>query len=92
MAVHLSVAKRLRQSHKARLRNRSIKSQIKNLIKKVETSPDPDQAQKTFNEVVSLLDRATRQKVIHKNTATRIKTRLAKQIKEIESSPQEKKD
>lgn len=92
MAVHRSVAKRLKQSHKARLRNRSVKSKIKNLIKKLETSPDLNQAQENFKEVVSLLDKATRQKVMHKNTATRTKTQLAARLREFQSSPEEKKD
>lgn len=92
MAVHRSVAKRLRQSHKARLRNRSVKSKIKNLIKKLESSSDPNQAQEDFKEVVSLLDKATRQKVMHKNTATRIKNRLATRLTELQPSPEEKKD
>lgn len=92
MAVHPSVAKRLKQSQKARLRNRSQKSNIKTLIKKVEESSDPEEAQKSFKEVISLLDKAAGQKVMHRNTAARIKTRLARRIKELEPSPEKEKD
>ncbi len=92
MAVHPSVAKRLKQSHKARLRNRSVKSNIKTLIRKVEESSDPEEAQKHFRQVISLLDKAAGQKVMHKNTVARTKTRLAKRIKELEPSPDKKED
>jgi len=92
LAVHPSVAKRLKQSQKARLRNRSQKSNIKTLIKKVEESSDPEEAQKSFKEVISLLDKAAGQKVMHRNTAARIKTRLARRIKELEPSPEKEKD
>ncbi len=92
MAVHLSVAKRLRQSHKANLRNRSVKSKIKTLISKLEASTDPEAAQKTFREAVSLLDKAARQKVLHKNTAARTKIRLATMVGKLQPSSEKKPD
>ncbi|MGB2696881.1 MAG: 30S ribosomal protein S20 [Candidatus Zixiibacteriota bacterium] len=92
MAKHLSVVKRLRQSHKANLRNRSIKSNIKNLIKKVETSSDLKQAQENLKDTISVLDKAVRLKIIHSNTAARTKTRLSKLVNKLSSSSEEKKD
>lgn len=91
LAVHLSVIKRLKQSRKTNLRNRNIKSKIKTLIKKLETSSDLDQAQTNFREAVSLLDKAARLKVMHKKTAARIKTRLARWVNKFPQSSEEKK-
>ena len=80
MAIHLSAKKRLRQSHQANLRNKKIKGELKTLIKKVKTSSDSQQAQADFKKVVSLLDRASRSRVLHKNKAARIKSRLSKTL------------
>ena len=92
MAVHLSVVKRLRQSQKANLRNRAIKSEIKNLIKKVEDSSDLKQAQENLKETVSTLDKAVRRNIIHKKTAARTKARLSKLVNKLSSPSEEKKD
>ena len=92
MVEHLSVVKRLRQSRKANLRNRAIKSEIKNLIKKVEPSSDLKQAQENLKETVSILDKAVRQNIIHMNTAARTKARLSKLVNKLSSSSEEKKD
>ena len=92
MAVHLSVVKRLRQSQKANLRNRAIKSEIKNLIKKVEDSSDLKQAQENLKETVSTLDKAVRRNIIHKKTAARTKARLSKLVNKLSSPVEEKKD
>ncbi len=76
MPTHKSAEKRLRQSQAANIRNRAIKSQIKTSIKKVETSFDEKELKKT----TSLLDKAARKRVIHKNVASRVKSRLTKLV------------
>lgn len=76
MPIHKSAVKRLKQSQKANLRNRSVKSQIKTFVKKVETSFD----EKDLKKTISLLDKAARKKVIHKNVASRVKSRLTRLV------------
>jgi len=76
LPTHKSAEKRLRQSQAANVRNRAIKSQMKTAIKKVETSFDEKELKKT----TSLLDKAARKKVIHKNVASRVKSRLTKLV------------
>lgn len=78
MAIHKDVKKRLKTSLKEKERNQKLKSQLKTLIKKVETSPDPENLKKVF----SSLDKASRKKVIHPNQASRIKSRLSKLLKQ----------
>ena len=80
MAVHLSVKKRLRQARKAGLRKRMAKAELKRLIKKVKASSEPQEAQPDFKKLKSLLDKASRTKVIHKNKAARLKSRLSKAL------------
>ena len=76
MPVHKSAKKRLRQSKKANIQNRSIKSEIKTFIKKVEASFD----EKDLKKTISLLDKATRKRAIHKNQTSRVKSRLTKLV------------
>jgi len=86
LPVHKSAKKRLRQSQKANIQNRSIKSEIKTFVKKVEASLD----EKDLKETVSLLDKAARKRVIHKNQASRVKSRLTKLVNQKASgTPQE---
>lgn len=92
MVKHPSVVKRLRQSHKANLRNRAKKTKTKSLIKKVEDSSDLKQAQENLKEAVSALDKAARRKIIHKKTAARTKARLSKLVNKLSSSSEEKKE
>jgi small subunit ribosomal protein S20 len=72
LPTHKSAKKRLKQSKKANIQNRAIKSEIKTLVKKVEASFD----EKDLKKTVSLLDKAARKKAIHKNQASRVKSRL----------------
>ena len=80
MPVHLSAKKRLRQARKANLRNLKIKSELKSLTRKVEQSKDQKEASDNFKKVQSLLDKAARIKVIHKNKSSSQKGKLARLV------------
>lgn len=70
-----SAKKNMRKSRAAAVRNRAQRSTLRTALKKAK-SPDagePDQA-----TAVSLLDRAARKGLIHKNAAARQKSKLAK--------------
>lgn len=76
-----SVAKRLRQSEKRRLRNRAAKSHIKALTKKLKSSQKKEESQQLLRQVVSAYDRAVQKGVFHSGTAARRKSRLMKAMK-----------
>lgn len=76
MPTHKSAEKRLRQSKEANIRNRAIKAEMKTCVKKVETSLN----QKDLKKTISLVDKAARNKVIHKNKASRLKSRLTRLV------------
>jgi small subunit ribosomal protein S20 len=76
LPTHKSAEKRLKTSKKRNIENRQVKSRMKTLIKKVETSPD----ETSLKAVISFVDKATRKKVIHANQASRIKSRLTKLV------------
>ena len=78
-----SAKKRLRQNKVLRLRNRSIKSDMRTQMKKVSAAVeagDLETAEKEYQGAARKLDRAGARKVIHKNTAARYKSRLQKRI------------
>ncbi len=78
-----SAIKRVNVNKKKNLENKSIKSQINTSVKKFEdavNAKDVERATKLYAEAVSVIDSAASKKVIHKNTASRKKSRLAKKI------------
>ena len=89
MAVHKSVEKRARQNENARSRNRVLKSKIKTArlaLEKAIEEKKADLTESLYNNYVSIVDKASSRKVIHKNTASRKKRRMAQKIKGIGSA------
>ena len=93
MANSKSSEKRIDINERNRLRNRFYKSSVKNLIKNFfksleiyKTSKDPkdkEKVQKILNSVYSLIDKATKKNVFHKNTAARKKAKLVSALKAV---------
>lgn len=75
---HISVRKRHRQSVVRRGRNRTVKSNIRSSVKTALTVGQPEERQAALKEVSSVVDKAAAKGVIHKNRASRIKSRLAR--------------
>ncbi len=83
MAHSLSAKKRIRQDAKRRGRNRWRKDQLKQAVREFTTSVgdgQTDQAADQLKTVYKKLDKTASQGTIHKNTASRRKSRLAKQL------------
>lgn len=76
MPQHKSAIKRLRQNEKRKLHNRTRRSKMRTLKRKVLDSTDKESAEKHLKEAVSLIDRLAGKGVIHKNTAARNKSKL----------------
>ena len=74
-----SAKKRMRQAKVATARNRTQRSQLRTAVKKVRSTTGSD-ADTAFLEAQTLIDRAGRKNLIHRNTAARQKSRLAKAI------------
>jgi small subunit ribosomal protein S20 len=77
--------KRMRQEQKRRLHNRSIKSLVKTQITKARQAINDEDtnAEAAVRAAVSELDRAAKKGVIHHNNAARRKSRLMKQLNNI---------
>ena len=81
-----SAKKRVKVNTKRNAENRSVKSQINTVTRKLENaakSKDKELASTLYSEVVSTLDKAVSKHVIHKNTASRRASRLAKLVDSI---------
>ena len=75
-----SAAKRTRQAKVARLRNRETKSTFRTAIKKFDAAyaaADKATAESEMKLAAKLLDSAASKGIIHKNTAARLKSRMA---------------
>ena len=69
-----SAKKDLRKSRAAAVRNRAQRSALRTAVKKAKHGGNADERL----SAVSLLDRAARKGLIHRNTAARQKSKLAK--------------
>lgn len=78
-----SSRKRMRQAEAAREHNRERRSQLRTAIKKVRNATTSEEATRAYTEAVSMLDRAARKNLVHRNAAARTKSRLARVISEI---------
>ena len=91
MANSKSALKRIRINERNRLENRFYKSSMRTLIKKFfkhvgdyklsQNSNDKTQAQILLNKIYSLMDKACKKNIFHKNTINRKKSQLANNLK-----------
>jgi len=77
-----SAIKRVKVTAKKTLRNKVVKTKVKNAIKRFYASvlESPEAAQEQYRLTVSQIDRAVSKGVLHKNAAARKKSRLAKHL------------
>ncbi len=80
MPTHKSAEKRLRQSIKLRAHNRSRRSQIRTLERKIRSNPTAKEAPELLNEISVLLDRYASRGLHHQNKANRMKSRLTRLV------------
>ena len=87
MANTKSAKKAIRQTKTRTLRNLNMKKEMKALIKEVRELADKGkkaEAKKKFQIATKKIDKAAKSNFIHKNTASRYKSRLAKRINKSE--------
>jgi small subunit ribosomal protein S20 len=77
-----SAKKAMRKSAAAHERNRARRSQLRTALKKVRSDATKAEATQAYLQASALLDRAGRKNLIHRNTASRTKSRLARLVAE----------
>ncbi len=83
MAHSLSAKKRIRQTEKRNARNRARKQGVKEQVKALNaaiTAGDFAKAETELRKAGSKLDKTAAKHTIHKNTAARKRSRLAKKL------------
>jgi small subunit ribosomal protein S20 len=84
-----SQIKRNRQNEGRRVRNQALRTRLKSEAKKVRTAAaggdQKEAAVEQFQRAARLLDRAASKGAIHKRTAARRKSRLARRVSSTES-------
>ncbi|HPT65693.1 MAG TPA: 30S ribosomal protein S20 [Candidatus Woesebacteria bacterium] len=76
MPISLSAKKSLRKSLKNHKDNVSFKNQLKTIVKKFLTKPTND----GLKEVYSILDKAVKKNIFHKNKSDRLKGQYSKKV------------
>jgi len=83
LANHKSALKRARQSKIRRIRNKAVKTRVKNITKDVllaVSENSGETASEKLNMAQSVIDKAAKKGVIHKKTAARKISRLSRMI------------
>ena len=86
MANIKSQIKRIKTNEKARLRNQSVKSELKTYVRRVREAIDAGDkaaAEERLRKASRKLDKAVSKGVIHKNQAANRKSKLAKRVASI---------
>ncbi len=87
--VHTSTIKRARQAEKRRLRNKAVLSRVKGVVKKVRDAIQEKDGAATkiqLHVAQAALNKAASKGVMHRNTASRRVSRLAKAANALISS------
>jgi len=83
LANHKSALKRARQNEIRRIRNKSVRTRIKGIVKEVRQAVSESEgvvSQEKLNAAKSVIDKAAKKGVLHKKTAARKISRLSKLI------------
>jgi small subunit ribosomal protein S20 len=88
VANHKSALKRAGQNERRRMRNKAVRTTVKNEVKAVRLATaeggmaegSADDATVRLNSAKSKIDKAAKKGVLHKRTAARKISRLAKQV------------
>jgi small subunit ribosomal protein S20 len=74
-----SAIKRIRQNERRRLRNRTIRSQVRGVVKTARATGGGE-LRTAIADAIRALDKAVTKGVIHRNTAARKKSALARRL------------
>ncbi|MGC8481225.1 MAG: 30S ribosomal protein S20 [Acidimicrobiales bacterium] len=80
MANIKSQIKRNRQNERRRVRNKSVRSELKTRVKHVFDAETEEATQAALALAIKKLDKAAQKGIIHKNQAARRKSRLLKAL------------
>lgn len=77
MPITYRAIKKLRRDLVRSRQNEGVEKKVKTIVKETRTSPTP----KALARAYEALDKAAKHRIIHRNKAARLKSRLAKLLK-----------
>ena len=80
MANHQSAIKRNRSNNTKRLENRYYAKTARTAVKNLRNATSKTEAEALLPKVSSMLDKLAKKRVIHKNKAGNIKSKLARKV------------
>ncbi len=83
MASHNSALKAHKQSIERRDQNRALRTRLRRALREIRAAIDTgegDQVNQALRSTVSLVDRMAGKGIIHRNTASRYKSRLSSRV------------
>ena len=80
MANHKSAVKRIRQTKTRNLKNRLQHKTARNAIKSLKETANRKDADKLLSDVTSMLDKLSKNNIIHKNKSANLKSKLSKHV------------
>jgi small subunit ribosomal protein S20 len=83
MPYHKSAKKRILTSKNAASRNRQVKSKINTATKKFLNTKSKEEMQEELKNTYSIIDKAVKKRVINKNKAANLKSKLSKKIQSV---------
>lgn len=86
MANHVSALKRARQTEFRTERNRANSSRLRTALRDIRaalSTGDQKQAQEALKNTISAIDKAVQKGTLHKNTASRYKSRLSARVNKL---------
>lgn len=86
MANSRSALKRVRKTERQTARNKALKARVKTFRRRLNAaleSGDAKSAQLAYNEMASAADKAGRSRVIHPNSAGRLKSLYTKRLSDL---------
>ncbi len=84
-----SAIKRVQTSERNRVRNVTIKSEIKTMLKNISDAvlkKDSKLAKELSDKTFAIIDRAKAKKILHLNNAARKKSRISRWLKKLDSA------
>jgi len=83
MANHQSSLKRIRQTQAKRLHNRYYAKTTRNAVRDLRATTDKETAAGMLPKVTAMLDRLAAKKIIHKNKAANLKSKLSRSVNKL---------
>jgi len=89
MANTASAKKRVRASLRKRIRNRATRSAVKTLVSRARRATGTPQTSEELRRAISALDKAAEKGTLHRNNASRRKSRLMRTLAKLVPAPGE---